>query len=786
MASERGGAVGPTASGGLIRSVASIDHRAVVNRVLNAGAGKLPDYVCGIDTDELLGYSTTKHIWIRNRWIGLCYYVMIVLILAWVLGGQLLYRNEHFMKKDVGGLARLWYSHPTVDHCDPVIPGCASNFKNKSDLIYCSDYAGRAEEVQRGYCRYLDRLSLIPSGVTDNKLFIPTAIETITEEWHPNLVRPNKKNNNTPDSLDGQYMAKPGSRCLRGRFLCEQRGGKLHQFYYVADVKSYVVRFSSSYERDYIRGNSLQLPGFVGVCDALSRSKNETRTWTARRLSQTVSRCKESGLRLLPLSCGKGVSCAAMRDFDFLEDSGLNVMGRGLANKVRGVTHGTFSRILNGQTIDGFGNNSSTPVLPIPSGIPEGADVPSPGGTKIWNSLAETELQSMDQSSSGTSFLQMPEVRHRKLRAHSKPQPRPPLEPDFEQHSTGKLEADAATSSNSHIRTARVHHRHGVLATLRQHNAQAPANQSNETNNTNQRNQTNNTNQSNQTNNTNQSNQTNETDQTSENQSQDMFDGLGSLAKARESRTELEQYSDNWGDVFTLGSLLQIAGADLDFDHNLDGWTTRQAGTAIEVLAVYNNLYPFLSTFGYKPVRYHYVVNELLLPYVSRTALSPVQPGDYPRTRTYENRYGVLIHFKVSGSFGFFNPVYLLLMLTAALALTATASTATDLFFLYVSDQRDNFFHLKYEVSPDFSELWRCEKCGYFNSEKSDVCQGIPKFCCPRSTPICGHPKKKAEHDEEEDDDEEYGGGGKDDISEHPERDSNHPGQSSASAAASA
>mmetsp|Transcript_15668 Transcript_15668/g.34056 ORF Transcript_15668/g.34056 Transcript_15668/m.34056 type:complete len:161 (+) Transcript_15668:242-724(+) len=42
------------------------------------------------------------------------------------------------------------------------------------------------------------------------------------------------------------------------------------------------------------------------------------------------------------------------------------------------------------------------------------------------------------------------------------------------------------------------------------------------------------------------------------------------------------------------------------------------------------------------------------------------------------------------------------------------------------------------------------------------------------------------EGDEEEDDDEEYGGGGKDDISEHPERDSNHPGQSSASAAASA
>mmetsp|Transcript_89017 Transcript_89017/g.287867 ORF Transcript_89017/g.287867 Transcript_89017/m.287867 type:complete len:625 (+) Transcript_89017:166-2040(+) len=617
------------------------NHRAILNHALNAGASKLPDRLFGMDTDEILSYSTPKVVWIRNRFVGSCYYSMITVILLWVFVGQILLRNEHFMRKDVMGLPRLWYSHPTVDNCDPILPECEADFRNKAELVYCRENSGDAvKDSQKGYCKYLDRLTLIPGGVTDNKLFVPTAMEIITEERHPGQ----DDDFLADDEHGGEYMPEPGTKCLRGQFLCEQRGGKRHQFFYVADVKSFVVRFSSSYERNTIRGNSLQLPGFVGICDSLIRTGNASRSWTERRTAQSEQRC-DGNYRIKPLTCGPNVSCAEMRNFDFMEDTGMNVMGRGLANRVHIVT----DSVIDNETliVDDAGGNAS----------------------KEGNSSKENKTEDdKDGDDDDDKDDDGPIV-------------------------AGRPEADVALLARGR-RTRRLkksHRRflgknHGKLhLDPRSQKGQTPST----------------------------------------------------------PHDKLDQFSDNWGDVFTLGRLLQLAGADLDLDHNLDGWTTRQSGTAIEVLAVYNNLYPLLSTFGYKPVQYHYTVNELMLPYVSRTSLSPVQPQDYPNIRTYENRYGVLISFKVSGSFGFFNPVYLILMLTAALALTATASTVTDLFFLYLSDQRDNFFHLKYDVSPDFSEMWRCDKCGFYNLDDTETCLGVEKFCCPKTTPHCGAERPK-------------------------------------------
>merc|ERR1719223_100402 len=106
--------------------------------------------------------------------------------------------------------------------------------------------------------------------------------------------------------------------------------------------------------------------------------------------------------------------------------------------------------------------------------------------------------------------------------------------------------------------------------------------------------------------------------------------------------------------------------------------------------------------------------------------LAQEQPADYPKTRKYEIRHGVMVWFKVSGTFGVFNVVYLLLMLVTAFALFATATTITDLFSLYVHPRKDNFFHLKYEVSTDFSDTWTCEHCGYSNWPDTLVCEGVP------------------------------------------------------------
>merc|ERR1719506_2839577 len=107
-------------------------------------------------------------------------------------------------------------------------------------------------------------------------------------------------------------------------------------------------------------------------------------------------------------------------------------------------------------------------------------------------------------------------------------------------------------------------------------------------------------------------------------------------------------------------------------------------------------------------------MSERPIPETAQEMVSEVQPEDYPRRRVVEVRNGILLSFRVAGSFGFFNIVYLLVMLTTSLALLATATTVTDLVAVYIHPRKRNYFHLKYEVSPDFSDSWKCPKCEYY------------------------------------------------------------------------
>jgi len=554
--------------------------------------------ILGMDTDEVLGYTTSKVVWIRDRWVGACYYSLVLMVLIYIIGIQVLCRNEHFELKDVRGLTRLWYSYPTLSNCDPLKEGCRSDYKSLTELPYCDQYTGPLDTGERGHCAYESKLSMVPGGVVDNRLFIPTAVEILTEMQD---CTPSASNNY---QCGNEYIIANGSDCLHGNYQCSTRGGKKNQFFYVADVKNYKIRFTSSFDRDGIRGNSLMLPAYVGVCDATIRKGNKIKTWSERKFSTKNAKCKDSELKLEKIPCEFGVDCAEMHKFDILEDSGIGVAGKEFTHRIDRIREELVRR----------GKNLSDPDAML------------------------TEIRSK---------------RHRGLRRGRE---------------VSKRWAGRASISAG---------------------------------------------------------------------------GGHKEDPAAEWYGAKKEYSDNWGDVFTIGRLLQLAGADLDLDRNMDGWTTRQAGTALEVIAVYNNLYPILSTFGYTPVQYHYQVNELILPYVSRAQVSRAQPHDYPKSRISEVQYGVMIHFKVGGSFGFFSIVYLILMLTAAFALTATATTITDGFFLYVSGQRDNFFHLKYEVSPDFSELWECQTCNFMNLPEHDECRGVPKFSCPRTTPACGAARSK-------------------------------------------
>jgi len=195
---------------------------------------------------------------------------------------------------------------------------------------------------------------------------------------------------------------------------------------------------------------------------------------------------------------------------------------------------------------------------------------------------------------------------------------------------------------------------------------------------------------------------------------------------------------------------MELAGLDLDKHINMDGMSARMAGSIIEVEATYNNLQQFLSSFGLSQVRYTYRVKERKLPYVSKESLHPNQPADYPKHRRYIVQHGILLDFRVGGEFGFFSIVYLLIMLTTSLALLATAHKVTDLTALYLHPRRNNYFHQKFDVSPDFSDMWECNVCGYYNMHSQPSCRGLERYMCAAETPECGAPKpdsKPAEGD---------------------------------------
>jgi len=202
-------------------------------------------------------------------------------------------------------------------------------------------------------------------------------------------------------------------------------------------------------------------------------------------------------------------------------------------------------------------------------------------------------------------------------------------------------------------------------------------------------------------------------------------------------------WASSWGDMFKIGKLLELAHIDLDRDFNIDGMSSRMAGTILEVEVIYENLMPFLSSFGQSQVQYTYRIKEKKLPYMSREYLAPVQPAEYPERRTIVYQGGILIVFTVAGQFGFFSIVYLLIMLTTSLALLATAAKVTDVISIYVHPRRRNYFHLKYEVSPDFSDMWECPKCGFFNSPDQETCKGLEKWQSEHDadTDLCGEPR---------------------------------------------
>lgn len=206
------------------------------------------------------------------------------------------------------------------------------------------------------------------------------------------------------------------------------------------------------------------------------------------------------------------------------------------------------------------------------------------------------------------------------------------------------------------------------------------------------------------------------------------------------SDEELDMFKLRYADVFRLGKLLELADIDLDNDVSPTGATTRESGTIVDIEFVYNNMYRFWSSFGYRPVEYTIKVKELPVTMMVRQFHDFHQPSNFPQMRRTVQEHGILINAKVSGEFGFFNIVYLIVWVSVFLTVLAAAQSITEFVMLYVLPRKSNYFHSVYEVSPHFGDLWRCHTCQFMNDADSAACQGVERWVRPLDASVskCG------------------------------------------------
>lgn len=573
----------------------------------------IPEDIFGLDTDDAFGYTTNKVVWVRDRWLGIPYYLLVFGIVLYVFGYELIWKGEHFKLLDVRGLAHIWYSHPTEGHCDPAENGCRPDFTALDRLPYCAEYAGASALPGRASCKIKDFVELTP-GDSGDKIFVPTSVEVFTEA------------RTCPRGSDDEhrcsYRRLPGTDCLaHGKYMCQTRDGERDQFYYVADAERYDLRFTSSFERNGIHGTSLEYPGYVGVCRRL-RAPREPRTWAQRKRDQTAAMedCDSAdapGVAMEKMACKAGESCATQREFD---------VGRDVVEGAKRQLDGYADFKLPGRAGDGSNARGSRDGARSSRDAEEEEDATTPGGPR-------------------PASLRL-------LRGHGR-------------------RAGRRVAAGSRL-------------------------------------------------------------------------GVGESPRGFWDPAERE-FVATAGDVFTLGRLLELAGTSLDLDHTSDGLSLRQAGTALEVRAVYSNMYHFYSFFGYQEVNYHYEVKELVMPAMERYILSTDQPEDYPRHRRYERQHGILVWFKVDGRFGFFSIVYLFIIVAAASALMNSAKMLVDLCAVYLHPYKQNYFHLKYEVSGDFSSMWSCSRCGYKNPPDAQRCKRVPQWYTESDVPRCSEPRPAAD-----------------------------------------
>lgn len=239
--------------------------------------------------DSLLVYDTTKIVQIRDKRLGAIYYSLLGLTIAFVVGYEILYCNDHFERRDVKGTPQLSIQQPTVNACNPSHADCYSDFMPLGDLPYCDVYQGNSSAVaaeNRHECIFADKFTLSPYGASEQGLLLPTRIDRMNET---RLCRPSLENNYT---------------CLNEFQIAGTTGIR-----YVADIERYTLLLAHSYGRDTIRGNNNNLMGYYNEC---IEPRGGLRGGLVASVSQAVFGRQEcpGGSRSKPIPCLPSSDCS--------------------------------------------------------------------------------------------------------------------------------------------------------------------------------------------------------------------------------------------------------------------------------------------------------------------------------------------------------------------------------------------------------------------------------------------------------------------------------------------
>lgn len=239
--------------------------------------GWLPPTVFGKNLNDILAYTTSKQVTIHDRHLGCLYYSWVILVLCWVVAFQIFYGNNHYQLRDVHGSTRLTIQQPTKG-CNPNKPDCEDNLTPLSELPYCDVYQGKTEgkgPKHKRKCIYSDQHELLPGGMLQGKMFVPTRIDAMTETKHC-----------TP-------KASNGFKCSKMWMMRENQENT-----YVADIEDYTVMIVSSYYRGQLSGTSTDHQGFYYECRDPETNK-----------VIGTSKCKHEQLKVVKIDCLPFLDC---------------------------------------------------------------------------------------------------------------------------------------------------------------------------------------------------------------------------------------------------------------------------------------------------------------------------------------------------------------------------------------------------------------------------------------------------------------------------------------------